>query len=48
VLQAWKGQAANVRRAQEALLERARLNSAARAGRYDASMEGTGQQRAAA
>jgi fructose-bisphosphate aldolase class I len=48
VLQAWKGQAANVRRAQEALLERARLNSAARAGRYDASMESTGRQRSAA
>jgi fructose-bisphosphate aldolase class I len=48
VLQAWKGQAANVRSAQDALLERARLNSAARAGRYDASMEGGGRQRAAA
>ncbi len=41
VLQAWKGQASNVRSAQQALLERARLNSAAREGRYDASMEGT-------
>jgi fructose-bisphosphate aldolase, class I len=48
VLQAWKGQAANVRSAQDALLERARLNGAARAGRYDASMEGGGRQRAAA
>jgi fructose-bisphosphate aldolase class I len=41
VLQAWKGQAANTRSAQDALLQRARLNSAAREGRYDASMEGT-------
>jgi fructose-bisphosphate aldolase class I len=48
VLQAWKGRATNVRGAQAALLERARLNSAARAGRYDASMEGTGRQRSAA
>jgi len=39
VLRAWKGQAANVRSAQDALLERARLNGAARDGRYDASME---------
>jgi fructose-bisphosphate aldolase class I len=39
VLRAWKGSAANTRRAQDALLERARLNSAAREGRYDASME---------
>jgi fructose-bisphosphate aldolase class I len=38
-LQAWKGQAANVRSAQQALLERARLNSAAREGRYEAAME---------
>ena len=38
-LQAWKGQAVNVRSAQDALLERARLNSAAREGRYDAAME---------
>ena len=36
VLQAWKGQATNVRSAQDALLERARLNSAARAGRQSA------------
>jgi fructose-bisphosphate aldolase class I len=40
VLQAWKGQAGNVRSAQDALLERARLNSAAREGRYGAAMEG--------
>ncbi|HMC16800.1 MAG TPA: class I fructose-bisphosphate aldolase [Albitalea sp.] len=39
VLQAWKGQAANLRRAQDALLERARLNGAACEGRYDAAME---------
>ena len=41
-LQAWKGQAANVRSAQDALLERARLNGAARDGRYDATMEAAG------
>ena len=39
VLSAWRGQAANVSIAQHALLRRARLNSAARAGRYDAAME---------
>ncbi len=39
VLQAWKGQAVNARSAQEALLERARLNGAAREGRYDPAME---------
>jgi len=39
VLQAWQGQSANARRAQNALLVRARLNSAAREGRYDAGME---------
>ena len=39
VLQAWKGRAANARSAQDALLERARLNSAAREGRYDSAME---------
>ncbi|HEY9063992.1 MAG TPA: class I fructose-bisphosphate aldolase [Burkholderiaceae bacterium] len=39
VLQAWKGQAGNVRSAQQALLERARLNGAACEGRYDATME---------
>jgi fructose-bisphosphate aldolase class I len=37
VLQAWKGQAANARSAQGALLERARLNGAAQEGRYDAT-----------
>ena len=47
VLQAWKGQAVNARSAQDALLERARLNSAAREGRYDAAMEGAGRQRLA-
>jgi fructose-bisphosphate aldolase, class I len=39
VLQAWKGEATNTRRAQDALLERARLNGAASEGRYDAAME---------
>jgi fructose-bisphosphate aldolase class I len=39
VLSAWRGQAANVGVAQAALLKRARLNSAARAGRYDAALE---------
>jgi fructose-bisphosphate aldolase class I len=39
VLYAWKGQAANTRSAQDALLGRARLNSAAREGRYDSAME---------
>jgi fructose-bisphosphate aldolase, class I len=38
-LLAWKGQAANVAEAQRALLKRARLNSAACKGAYDASME---------
>ena len=42
VLQAWKGQSGNARSAQEALLQRARLNSAAREGRYDPAMEGAG------
>jgi len=42
VLHAWKGQAANARGAQDALLERARLNGAAREGRYDSAMEVTG------
>jgi fructose-bisphosphate aldolase class I len=42
VLKAWKGQATNVSSAQDALLERARLNGAARDGRYDASMESAG------
>jgi len=39
VLEAWKGQPDQVSLAQQALVKRARLNSAARAGRYDASME---------
>jgi fructose-bisphosphate aldolase, class I len=47
VLRAWEGQAANARSAQDALLERARLNSAAREGRYDVAMEGSGHQRPA-
>ena len=38
-LQAWKGLAANAQRSQEALLRRARLNGAACAGRYSATME---------
>ena len=42
VLQAWRGDAANVPRAQQALLTRARLNSAARAARYDSAMEPAG------
>ena len=42
-LQAWQGQAVNARSAQDALLLRARLNSAAREGRYDAAMEAAGQ-----
>jgi fructose-bisphosphate aldolase class I len=46
-LQAWKGQAANARSAQEALLERARLNSAAREGEYDAAMEATAGRQSA-
>jgi fructose-bisphosphate aldolase class I len=47
VLQAWKGQAVNARSAQDALLERARLNSAARLGRYDSAMESAGRQQPA-
>ena len=39
VLAIWRGSGANVARAQEALLRRARLNCAARLGRYDAEME---------
>jgi fructose-bisphosphate aldolase class I len=39
VMQAWRGQAANVRAAQAALLKRARLNGAACEGKYSASME---------
>ncbi len=37
--QAWRGQAANAKAAQQALLKRARLNSAACLGKYAASME---------
>jgi fructose-bisphosphate aldolase class I len=35
----WKGQAANAAAAQAAFLQRARLNSLAQLGKYDASME---------
>ncbi|MHC4415469.1 MAG: class I fructose-bisphosphate aldolase [Planctomycetota bacterium] len=38
-LRAWKGDAANVARAQEAFHQRARLNGAARFGRYSEAME---------
>ena len=38
-LRAWGGKAANVRRAQEAFHHRARLNGAARLGRYSEKME---------
>ena len=47
VLQAWKGQAVNARSAQDALLGRARLNGAAREGRYAPAMEAAGRQRPA-
>ncbi|MDM0066149.1 class I fructose-bisphosphate aldolase [Variovorax sp. J31P207] len=39
VLQAWRGQPAQVHAAQEALLKRARLNALASQGRYGAEME---------
>ena len=39
---AWKGEAARAREAQQALLLRARLNGAARDGRYEAAMEAAG------
>ena len=39
VLKAWQGAAANGRAAQAALLHRARLNGAARDGRYDVGLE---------
>ncbi len=39
VLQAWQGKAENVPAAQQALLKRARLNSAAQRGEYQADME---------
>jgi fructose-bisphosphate aldolase class I len=38
-LQAWKGQASNVAQAQQVLLKRARLNSAAALGQYEAVQE---------
>ena len=38
-MQAWRGQPANAELAQKALLQRARLNSAATLGEYSASME---------
>ncbi len=38
-LRAWGGKAENAARAQDALVHRARLNGAARHGRYDADME---------
>jgi fructose-bisphosphate aldolase class I len=38
-LKAWAGKAASVKRAQDALHHRARLNGAARRGTYAASME---------
>jgi fructose-bisphosphate aldolase class I len=38
-LQAWKGQGANARASRDALLNRARLNSAACEGRFSAAME---------
>ena len=47
VQQAWKGQAANACSAQDALLERARLNGAARDGRYDPAMEAASRQQPA-
>jgi fructose-bisphosphate aldolase, class I len=39
VLQAWRGSAANLGAAQAALLHRARMNGAARDGRYEAGLE---------
>ena len=39
VLEAWRGQAANVAAAQQALLKRARLNGAAQRGEYESAME---------
>ena len=41
VLRAWGGRTDDVESAQAALLERARLNGAARRGRYSADMEAT-------
>lgn len=42
-LRAWQGPAANLPASQDALLKRARLNSAACQGRYTAAMEAAGQ-----
>jgi fructose-bisphosphate aldolase class I len=39
VLEAWKGESANARAAQQAFYRRAKLNGAARFGRYDPTME---------
>ncbi len=39
-LKAWQGEAGRAQAAQQELLKRARLNGAARGGRYDAAMEG--------
>jgi fructose-bisphosphate aldolase class I len=39
VLEAWRGKAANLAAAEQALLNRARLNSLARQGKYEPSME---------
>jgi fructose-bisphosphate aldolase class I len=41
-LKAWRGRRDNVRAAQDALLKRARLNGAARDGRYEERMESAG------
>ncbi len=43
-LQAWQGQAAHARTSQDALLERARLNSAACQAQYTAAMEAAGPE----
>jgi fructose-bisphosphate aldolase class I len=40
-LKAWQGSAANAAMAQQALYKRARLNSAARQGKYTVAMENT-------
>lgn len=42
-LRAWQGHAANLAASQDALLQRARLNSAVCQGRYSAAMEAAGQ-----
>jgi fructose-bisphosphate aldolase class I len=39
-LTAWRGDAANVQAAQRALVHRARMNAAAREGRYETALEG--------